>query len=120
MTNQYTPPLSDGPINEEIHVYHNSEWARTFDIRNVETREVLDNSDLAFYGTVSYEDVVVASFQFTKPNNQDISVRLPVNQINLLDSSKCYDYDWFIVTENNREVFAKSKLRKFQTATVVP
>lgn len=120
MTNQYHPTLADGPITDEIHVYHNSEWARTFDIRNVETREILNNSDLSFYGTVSYNDVVVATFQFTKPNSEDISVKLPVNQINLLDASKCYDYDWLVVTGNDREVFAKSKLRKFQTATVVP
>jgi hypothetical protein len=119
MTN-FNPVLADGPINDEIHVFHNSEWARTFEFRDVDTREVRDLSDISFFGSVSYEGTVIVSFVFTKPSDTEVSINLPVARINSLDSDKCYDYDWFLVEDGISEVFAKSKLKKFQTSTVLP
>jgi hypothetical protein len=119
MTN-FQPALADGPINEEIHVFHNSEWARTFEFRDIDTKEVRDLTDISFFGSVSYQGLVVASFVFTKPSDTEVAINLPVAAINVLDESICYDYDWFLVEDGINEVFAKSKLRKFQTSTVIP
>jgi hypothetical protein len=117
--NEYTPPLADGPINNEIHVFKNSEWSRTFSILNRDTREVKDVTGILFSGTVSLNGTVVGSFVFAKPSDEEFSVTLPTSTINALDSTKCYDYDWFLVEDGIREVFAKSKLKKFETATPV-
>lgn len=117
--NEYSPPLADGPINNEIHVFKNSEWSRTFSILNRDTREIKDVTNILFSGTVSLNGVVIGNFVFAKPSDEEFSVTLPVSVINLLDASTCYDYDWFLVENGIREVFAKSRLRKFETATPV-
>ena len=117
--NEYTPPLADGPINNEIHVFKNSEWSRTFSILNRDTREVKEITDISFSGTVSLDGVVQGNFVFTKPSDEEFTVTLPVSVINTLDATKCYDYDWFLVEDSVREVFAKSKLKKFETATPI-
>lgn len=112
--------LSDGPIDEPINVYKNSEWSRIFSFMDRDTRQVKDLTDISFYGSVTLDGVPVASFVFVKLPDDEFSVTLPVSAINSLDASKCYGYDWFLVENNIPEVFAKSKLKKFDTGTVIP
>ena len=120
MTNQSTTPLSDQPIYVEIFVYRNSEWARTFSFADKDTREFRDITDISFYGSVSFEGDIVGSFVFDKISDEEFSITLPVSVINSLDSEKIYDYDWFLVEGGIPEVFAKSKLQKFETVTNIP
>lgn len=118
---QTKPPLADGPLQEELTVYHNSEWSRTFAFHDRNTREVVDLTNISFYGSVGLDGTTIASFIFEKvSDNKELSIKLPVAIINDLDTGKVYDYDWFMVENGVPEVFNRSRLVKKATVTSIP